>query len=318
MDRKQLHRLDLNLLLAFDVLIAECNVTRAAERMSIGQPAMSASLMRLRKFFGDPLLVREGRSLVPTSRALGLIEPIREALDTIESTVRISREFDPRTDHRTFTLMASNYVLLLLLSRLLAELEVEAPNIRFTVRPIAADFAEQISRSQLDLLILPEELVPETIQVRSARLFTDRLVCAVDRNHPEVRELLTEEQFCTLPYVAYDGNPVQTVHERRFRQLGIDRPIDIRTQSFVVQPLMLPGTRLMALLHERLGRYFAKHVSIRLVDPPFSLRPMSEAMYWSPRTDTDPAHRWLRERLRSAASALDSQAGIDADDGRHR
>ena len=135
MDRKQLHRLDLNLLLAFDVLIAECNVTRAAERMSIGQPAMSASLMRLRKFFGDPLLVREGRSLVPTSRALGLIEPIREALDTIESTVRISREFDPRTDHRTFTLMASDYVLLLLLSRLLAELEVEAPNIRFTVRP---------------------------------------------------------------------------------------------------------------------------------------------------------------------------------------
>jgi DNA-binding transcriptional LysR family regulator len=92
MDRGQLHRLDLNLLLAFDALIAERNVTRAAERMTVGQPAMSASLARLRKFFGDPLLVRQGRVLVPTARALDLIEPIREPLDTIESTLRASRE----------------------------------------------------------------------------------------------------------------------------------------------------------------------------------------------------------------------------------
>lgn len=304
MDRAQLHRLDLNLLLAFDALIAERNVTRAAERMSVGQPAMSASLTRLRKFFDDPLLVRQGRSLVPTTRALALIEPIREALDTIESTVRANREFDPRTNHRTFTLMASDYVLLLLLGPLLAELEVEAPNLRFTVRPIAADFAEQINSSRLDLLVFPEELVPDDMQANSERLFTDRLVCAVDRNHPEVGGRITEEQFCSLPLVSYDGNPLQTIHERRFHQLGLDRPIEIRTQSFVVQPLMLPGS-LMALVHERLGQYFARNVGIRIVDPPFPIAPMSEAMFWSPRADTDTAHRWLRERVQRAASALD-------------
>jgi DNA-binding transcriptional LysR family regulator len=304
MDRSQLHRLDLNLLLAFDVLISERNVTKAAERMSVGQPAMSASLARLRKFFDDPLLVRQGRSLVPTTRALGLIEPIREALDTIESTVRANREFDPRTNHRTFTLMASDYVLLLLLGPLLAELEVEAPNLRFTVRPIAADFAEQINSSRLDLLVFPEELAPDDMQANSERLFTDRLVCAVDRNHPEVGERITEDQFCSLPLVCYDGNPLQTIHERRFHQLGLDRPIEIRTQSFVVQPLMLPGSRLMALVHERLGQYFARNVGIRLVDPPFPIAAMSEAMFWSPRADTDTAHRWLRERVRHAASAL--------------
>jgi DNA-binding transcriptional LysR family regulator len=105
--------------------------------------------------------------------------------------------------------------------------------------------------------------------------------------------------------VSYDGNPLQTIHELRFRQLGLVRPIEIRTQSFVVQPLMLPGSRLMALIHERLGRYFAENVGIRLVDPPFPIAPMSEAMFWSPRTDADPAHRWLRARVQSAASALD-------------
>jgi DNA-binding transcriptional LysR family regulator len=305
MDREQLRRLDLNLLLSFDALITERSVTKAAERMSVGQPAMSAILARLRKFFDDPLLVREGRSLVPTTRALALIKPIQEALDTLETTVRASREFDPGTDHRTFTLMASDYVLLLLLGRLLAELEVEAPNVRFTVRPIAADYAEQIDRSQLDLLIFPGELAPDGMQARSATLFTDRLVCAVDRNHPEIGERMTMDQFCTLPLVSFDGTPLQTVSELRFHELGIDRPIEIRTQSIVIQPLMLHGTRLMALFPERLGQYFAEQVGIRLVDPPFPFGLVSEAMFWSPQADADPAQRWLRKRVRIAAATLD-------------
>jgi DNA-binding transcriptional LysR family regulator len=308
-ERDQLRRIDLNLLLAFDALMSEQSVTKAAERMSVGQPAMSASLARLRKLFGDPLLVREGRQFAPTSRALELAEPIRRALDTIESTVSAHRAFDPHTDDRTFTLMASDYVLLLLLRGLLTELEEEAPNLRFTVRPITPGFSEQIHRSQLDLLFYPEELVPPELQARSARLFTDRLVCAVDQNHPEVGERLTEEQFRTLPYVAYDGVSLQTISELRLRDLGIDRPIEIRTQSFVIQPLMLPGARLMALVHERLGQYFADRVGIRLLDPPFPIKPMGEAMFWSPSADADPGHRWLRERVIRAAAAMTMPGG---------
>ncbi|MFD4675983.1 LysR family transcriptional regulator [Lentzea sp. NPDC058450] len=304
MHRDQLRRLDLNLLLAFDALMSERNVTRAAERMCVGQPAMSASLARLRKFFGDPLLVREGRSFVPTSRALSLLTPIRAALDTIESTVATGSRFDPRVDHRTFTLMASDYVLLLLLGGLLAELEVEAPNVRFTVRPIAADFAEQIARSELDLLVLPEELVPAGLEAGSARGSPARRVVAAHRHHPEVREHITEEQFRTLPYVSYDGAHLRTVSELRFRDLGIDRPIEIGTQSFVIQPLMLPGSRLMALVHERLGRYFAGRVGIRLLEPPFPLAPLSEAMFWPPSAGVDPAHLWLRERVRRTAAGM--------------
>src|SRR6202007_2707903 len=103
---------------------------------------------------------------------------------------------------------------------------------------------------RLYLLICPEELAPDHLQASSRRLFTDRLVCAVDRNHPEVGEQLTEEQFCMLPLVPYAANPLPTFHELRFRQLALARPVEIRTQSFVSQPLMLPGSRLMALVHE--------------------------------------------------------------------
>ncbi|MEJ2889497.1 LysR family transcriptional regulator [Actinomycetospora aeridis] len=306
MDRDSLlPQLDLNLLVAFDVLIAERNVTRAAERLSVGQPAMSASLARLRKFFDDPLLVREGRALTPTPTALELVGPIRDALDTIESTVRATREFDPRTDHRTFALMASDYVLLVLLRPLLAQLEAEAPKLRLNVRPATSDSDERLARSELDLLILPTELASRSAEVRSAPLFTERFVVAVDRDHPDVGEHITEEQFRTLPYLAYDGAPGVTISELRLRRLGIDRHADVHTQSFVIQPLMLPGTRLMALLHERLATYFASHLPIRLLDPPFDVPPMTEAMFWSPRTDADPAHRWLRDRIRRAAAAMD-------------
>ncbi|WP_331748398.1 LysR family transcriptional regulator [Streptomyces chartreusis] len=296
-----LGRLDLNLLVAFDVLVEECNVTRAAERLSVGQPAMSASLARLRRAFGDPLLVREGRVLRPTSVALELVAPVRAALEIIESTVRATRAFDPRIDQRTFTVMASDYVLLTLLGPILAELETEAPNVRLNVRPTTPDAVECLTRSETDLLVMPEELTPAGLGARSVSLFTERLVVAIAQDHPDVGERLTMEQFLTLPYLAYDAGPGLTVGERRLADLGIDRPVDVYTQSFVVQPLMLPGTRFMALLHERLVLRFAQYLPIRIVEPPFELAPMTEAMLWSPRTDADPAHRWLRQRVRRAA-----------------
>jgi DNA-binding transcriptional LysR family regulator len=303
-DRELLRKIDLNLLLAFDVLIAEGNVTRAAERMSVGQPAMSASLARLRKFFDDPLLVRQGRSLVPTTRALLLAEPIREALDSIESTLNAGRHFDPASSVHTFRLMASDYVLLLLLGPLLAELSAESPHVRFQIHPPAADYLQLVERSQLDLLIYPDELVDADAPLRSQVLFTDRLVCAVARDHPDIGDEMTEEQFRTLPCVSYGGSPSDTISDMRFRALGIDRPVEVLAQSFVAQPLLLPGTRLMTPLPERLGRYLAERIDIRLVDPPVVLSPLREALFWSPRSDPDPAHRWLRERLLQAAARL--------------
>lgn len=304
MDRRTLGKLDLNLLLAFDVLIEECSVTRAAQRMSLGQPAMSASLARLRKFFDDPILVRDGRALVPTTRALMLIGPIRDALDSIESTIRAGQQFEPEVSHRTFTVMASDYVLLLLLGPLLAHLNAEAPGVQFRVSPVRPDFTSAIEKSRLDLLIYPDELVPANLQARSAILFTDRLVCAVDRDHPEVGERMTEEQFRTLPCISFGGSPTQTINEERLRELGIERPVEILAQSFVAQLLMLPGTRLMTTVPERLGRHFADPIGIRLLEPPLVLSPLREAMFWSPRSDNDPAHCWLRDRVQVAAAAL--------------
>ncbi|MER7453443.1 LysR family transcriptional regulator [Nocardia beijingensis] len=301
---RDLQRVDLNLLVAFDALMAERNVTRAAERMAVGQSAMSASLARLRKLFDDPLLVRDGRRLVATPVAESLTGPIRQSLSIMEAALGRRRTFDPAVDQHTFTLLASDYVLLVLLKALLSELAAEAPNVRINVRPIGADYADQLRRGQIDLFIVPREIERSGSVLLSEDLFQDRLVCAVDIDHPEVGEEITGDQFRTLPYLSYDGGPLPSAAQLQLRARGVERAIDVTTQSFVVAPLMLRGTRFLTLVHERLGRSLAVQAGIRLLEPPVELTPITEAMFWSSRHQDSPAHRWLRERIRESAAAL--------------
>jgi DNA-binding transcriptional LysR family regulator len=308
--RRSLHRLDLNLLLAFDALLAERNVTRAADRLSVGQPAMSASLAKLRRFFGDPLLIREGRGLVATAVAEDLIVPIREALDRVEAAIDSRCAFDPRTDRHTFTVMASDYMLLLLLTGLLDQMALEAPNVRIkVVPPHVDDFEQPLLRSKIDLLILPHGYVPSPSALHSAPLLSDRFVCAIDTRHPDVGAHMTKQQFRTLPYIAYHTVSHPSVPERQLRARGIDRPVEVATQSFVVLPLMLTGTRFFALVHQRLAERFADQAAIRWVDPPFAMDPIEETLFWAPASHTDPAHRWLRTRIQDTAANLDTSGG---------
>jgi DNA-binding transcriptional LysR family regulator len=152
-------------------------------------------------------------------------------------------------------------------------------------------------------------------------LFSDRLVCALDAGHPDVGEQLTEEQFRTLPLVSHSDGFADPMIERRFREQGIDRATAVGTQSIVIQPLVLAGTRMMAVVPERLGQHFAGKAAIRLLDPPRPFDPLHLTMLWEPRAGRDPAHRWLRERVLQAAAALagpaESTSSIsDIDSGR--
>src|ERR1700754_4132374 len=127
---------DLNLLIALDALLSERNVTRAAERTSVGQPAMSASLARLRKHFDDQLLVRQGRQVMPTPLAESLVGPVREALAAVETVLVRSRAFAPRTDRAAFTIVAADYVTMVLLRPLFGAITDEAPYVRISVKPV--------------------------------------------------------------------------------------------------------------------------------------------------------------------------------------
>ncbi|MDY6809847.1 MAG: LysR family transcriptional regulator [Actinomycetota bacterium] len=307
MTYRDLQRVDLNLMVAFDALMSERSVTRAAEQMQVGQPAMSASLARLRKLFDDPLLIREGRALVPTTAAEALIGPIQQSLALLENALGQPRGFDPAGEHRTFTILASDYVLLVLLRPLLAQLRREAPAVSIHVCPLSEDYADVLRRGLFDLLIAPRELQQSGIPLHSEDLFDDRLMCAVDSENTEVGDTLTAEMFATLPYLGYEGLAVQTVARLQMRAMGMDRPVDVSTQSFTGAALFLRDTPFFTVIAERLAHCLAPQARLRLIEPPMPFAPLTEAMFWSARHDDTPSHRWLRQRMRDAADALDHQ-----------
>ena len=303
----------MNLLVAFDALMAERSVTRAAARMGVGQPAMSASLAKLRRLFNDPLLVRDGQTFVSTPVADSLVGPITHALGIINDSLERRRVFDPAVDTCSVTVAASDYVLLVMLSPMLSEMASAYPNVRVHVRAVTADYPDQIRRGEIDLLIMPRELERSGSAMHSQDLFTDRLVCAVDIDHPAVGNRITRAQFDALPHLTSPGGPSMSAAQRQMSAQGADPAAAVATQSFLAAPLMLRGTPFITVVYERLGRRLARQASIKLVPPPISFTPITEAMYWSPRNQDGTAHQWLRSRLLQAAAAMDRRnAGVTA------
>ena len=294
---------DLNLLVALDALLTERNVTRAAERMSLGQSAMSAALARLRKQLGDPLLVREGRTYRLTSLAESLVEPVRDAVAAADQVLGVRRPFDPRTDERTFVVIASDYVTLVLLRPLLTELAVEAPRVRISVMATGGDFDDRLRRGSADLLVYPVDLAEPLSGLPRTVLFSDRFVLVADRDNPDVDDEVDVEGFSRLPYAGIGGS-VPAVVESQLEALGVVPRLEAVTQNHVILPFLVEGTRLVSLVPELLLRVVSTNALVKSVRSPIELRPLVEAMYWTTRSSDDPAHRWLRARLVEQAERI--------------
>ena len=151
--------LDLNLLVALDALLGERSVTRAAQRVGLSQPGMSNALGRLRRLFDDPLLVRQGATLVPTARAEALIGPVHEALELIRRALDVPAGFDPATDRRTFRLSCSDYSVLMLIGPLVRAVAADAPGVLVEVLPRLADAGRALVNGDVDLVIEPPEIM---------------------------------------------------------------------------------------------------------------------------------------------------------------
>lgn len=298
-----LRGIDLNLLLALDALLTERNVTRAADRLCIGQSAVSAQLARLRRVLDDPLLERRGNTLVPTPFAQSLVEPVRDAISRIDAIFSRHEEFDPVRSERTFTVIASDYVAITFLTPALPALTESAPGVRLHISPPGADYVQRVRAGAVDLAVMPREVFTEYQQVPHEYLFSDRFVCAVDATHPDVEGELTLEQFSSLPYLATSCGHGISPAESQLDRLGVTRNVELTTE-YGMAPLMLVGTRRVALVHERLVRQVASPGSLRLFEPPIPMEPINEVMVWAARYDDDPGHRWLREHLRAAAASL--------------
>lgn len=292
---RDIRTLDLNLLKAFNALIEERNVTRAAARLALTQPAMSGTLTRLRDSFGDPLFVRTQRGIVPTSRALELADPVKRVLQEVEALLR-PRAFEPVAANFTLSLAATDYALRAVVVPFLAALRTRAPHIRVAVRQIDDDrLRSQFERGDLDLALLTPETTPPDLHVR--RLFDEQYVCALRRDHPDAkRRTLSLERFCALDHalVSYAGDSFTGTTDTALAKLGHRRRVSLSVASFLVLPEVLRASDLIAVVPRRL---VADIDGLTLLKPPLDIPGFAKIAAWHDRTHRDPGHRWIRALL---------------------
>jgi DNA-binding transcriptional LysR family regulator len=289
-------RLDLNLLVTLEALLAEQNVTRAAARLHLSQPAVSAQLSRLRDMFDDPLLIPAQRGMTPTAKALELVEPLREALDQLRAAVSTQRAFDPAKARLTVAIAASDYLQAALLQALVLDLRHKAPGVRVALRNLDATQLEaQMVRGEVDLALMTPQTAPSGL--RSRRLFDERFVVIARRNHPRVRRKLTVAQFAALEHVVVSprGGGFTTQADTALAALDHKRTVALSAASFLFVPELVAASDFVALVPERLVRDRADRLQV--LECPFEVKGFAVAMLWHERNHGHPGQRWVRERV---------------------
>ena len=287
---------NLNLLAAFDALLAERSVTRAATRMGVTQSAMSSSLAQLRLLFEDPLFRRTPRGIEPTGRALELGEPIRRGLGLFERALT-PRSFDPRRESRAFVLATSDYVEFVLLPPLLKRLAHEAPGVRLEVRPWGLQQVPKTLQSgEVELMIgFYDELPAHHDQTL---LFDEEYVCIARKGHPGLGRKPTIERWLAQKHVlvSQQGNSPGTV-DRALAARNLKRTIGARVSHFLLVPTLVAQTDLVAAVSARVATAFAESLGLRVFAPPVPLPKGRIGQVWHEQLEHDPAQRWFRRLI---------------------
>lgn len=303
-----LRRLDLNLLVALDALLAEQSITRAGQRLHLSPSATSGALARLREYFDDELLTQIGRRMVPTPLGESLRSGVRDCLLHVQATVELRPQFEPARAVRNFTLMMSDYVSTVLMPAALRRMAREAPGV--TVELLANDTPwDTLERGEIDLLVLPQQFIRDAHP--SEVLFEDEYVCVLARDNPLVGDQITFEQFLSLGHVVTRVGTLRppTVDAWFFERYGHKRRIEIVAMSFTSVPHLLLGTHRIATMHRRLATVYSRVLPLRIVPTPVPMPRLVEVVQWHKYRDRDPGRAWLQRVLRDAARESAVPAG---------
>ncbi|MEE3701386.1 LysR family transcriptional regulator [Mannheimia haemolytica] len=286
--------LDFNLLKAFVVLLDECNVSRAAQRLSITQPAMSGILNRLRESFNDPLFVRVQHGMQPTDRALQLGQTARNILQDISSMLQ-PPILEPEHLNMTLRIAAMDYVQQIIALPLILRLRRLAPNVKVALLPVQGQNIKTLfEQNKIDLaLVSRQHLSTDTLKTV---LYEERYVCAMSKTHPMAQTPLSLDQFCNLPFamLSYNGREFSGATDLALQKIGLQRKVMVSVNHISLLPQLLQGSDLVAVLPERLAKTLP---NVYLQPPPIEVEGFTMMMAWHERTEQDTAHRWLREVL---------------------
>jgi DNA-binding transcriptional LysR family regulator len=309
----------LALLPALRLLLEERSVTRAAQRAGMSQPAMSRVLARLRRLFGDELLVRGPTGSAPTARGLALAEELPAALDAVARVIQPPK-FAPEAASASFTIATVDYIAMVLLPAVVARVRREAPGIELDIRTAGGlDFAEALAQGSADLLIGAKAEIEGRGGLFRQRLFDEDYACLVPRRVSAGTKTLTLDAYLTLPHALVTitgrgGGAIDAALERA----GRSRRVALRIQNFLAAPWLIAGSDLAIILPRRLAERVAKPSGLAIFDLPVDLGILTLSQVWHARRHRDPAHAWLREVIAAAARTLDHAPPRASKAGRRR
>lgn len=298
MDTKNL---DLGLLVTLEALLAEGNVTRAARRLSLSQPALSARLARLRDELGDPLLIPAQRGMVLTQRAVELRQPLHEALEGVRRVITDGMPSDPATMEATLVIAASDYVQYALLSRFSVALRTEAPRVRIAWRALnVLALATQLERGEVDFALASLDHAPAAMRQR--QLFRESYAVIARQGHPAVQGHLSLDVFCALEHVVVSpqGGGFSGPTDAALEAVGRHRTVALSTSGFLIVPEVVSRSDMIALIPRRIADDWSDRVQV--LDPPLTIPGFTIVSVWHDRTTNHSAQRWLRERLTTLAA----------------
>ncbi|WP_300656137.1 LysR family transcriptional regulator [Pseudomonas sp.] len=303
MNRNDLRRLDLNLLIVFETLMHERSVTRAAEKLFLGQPAISAALARLRSLFDDPLFVRTGRSMEPTARAEEISALLSPALDSISTAVSRAADFDPATSTAVFRVGLSDDVEFALLPALLRRLRAEAPGVVLVVR--RANYLlmpNLLASGEISVGVSYTEELPANAKRKTLRRSKPKLLRA-----DSVPGTLSLDDYCARPHalVSFAGD-LNGFIDAQLLKMGRSRKVVLAVPQFNGLGTLLAGTDLLSVVPDYTAAALTAAGGLRAEDLPLETQSFEMSMAWRGAQDNDPAERWLRSRIQMFCGDPDS------------
>lgn len=296
-----LRSFNLNLLPVFDAIYSERNLTRAADKLGMSQPAMSNALSRLRASMNDPLFTRTPSGMVPTPRARRMADQIRHSLDLIQSTLQEPNEFDFASSERTFSIAIEDYGEAVITPRFMDWLTEVAPHIRTKIWPEhSRALRTKLSEGTVDLAIDYFRLVDEGFT--SVHLMTDELVSMVREDHPLIGDTLSLQQYVTLPHVVLAQKAPMV--DRELAKRGFSRNRALEVPHFISMPLIVKSTDFICTLPRRMAMLYTEHFRVKVLESPIAFQKIPIYLVWHDSAGADPGHQWLRESLRNFCRRL--------------
>lgn len=295
---------ELNLISIFVAIIEEKNLSRAAERLNISQPAVSKALKRLRELYNDPIVNRKASGVEPTSFALDIYPAMSAALTNFKSTLASSRDFDPSTASRSFTIAAISAVNYSFIPLFIEHLQKVAPNISLEVHPLfTEDFESDLRLQRYDLIIGKSV---RNVSIRSEMLYPAEVLVVRSKQHPRLTsETITKEQFWEEEHVVVSAweSRKSVLNSQDFYELQKRKEVH-RVAGPIEMMSVVGRTELIALSTREMVELFSEQFNVVGMESPFEESNVDIHMMWHPSRNVDPSHLWLRNEIKTVADSF--------------